>query len=323
MYVKERCEGRMSRDIAAYAGYVEDEAMLLSCSSGGIATALACAMIQRGGYVAGVAYADDFKSARYIVTNRLEDIERLKGSKYVEADKGTVYAEVQALLDRGESVLFFGLPCVVAALRTYLKKDYEQLVAVELICHGPTVQKVHRDYIEHLEKTYGGRVVDFTVRRKQGAWLPSYLYAAFDNGREMSKPFYHTEYGYGFVMMAKKACYSCRFRGENRTGDLMLGDFRGAREQDAFWHPYGVSAILVGSERGQALLHATKGIRLFETTYERIVQNNLNIIQPREMQPRSEKFQQLIVDHDLFYAAQHSKHWTTRLKAWLKKHLAK
>lgn len=308
---------------AAYAGYLEEDAALLSCTSGGIATALSQEMVRRGGYVAGVVYADDYKSAQYHITNRAEDLDRFKGSKYVEVHKGTVYADVKALLEAGEAVLFFGLPCTVAALRAYLKKEYDKLMTVDLICHGPTDARVHRQYIEHLEQTYQSRVVDFSVRRKKDTWLPAYLHAVMENGKEFMKPFYHTEYGYAFSVMAKKACYTCAFRGDKRTGDLMLGDFHGVREEDEFWNPKGVSAILVGSEKGQDMLLHTPGIRLFETTCARIAENNPNVIRPRDSAPQRKKFEELLDSHDLFYAAEHSKAWTTRVKRWVKRLLGK
>ena len=135
-------EEYMKHDIAAYAGYVQDDGELLACSSGGIATALARRVIQQGGYVAGVVYSADFHRAEYYVTNRMEDLDRFKGSKYVETAKGTIYRDVKALLDAGETVLFFGLPCMVAALRGYLQQEYARLIAVELICHGHTSAEV-------------------------------------------------------------------------------------------------------------------------------------------------------------------------------------
>lgn len=309
----------VGHDIAAYAGYVTQSEELLSCSSGGAATALARQMIRRGGYVAGVTYTPDFKEAVYAITNRMEELEKFKGSKYCAVHMGTVYADVKALLDAGESVLFIGLPCTVAALHGYLKEEYERLVTAELICHGPTTAKVHRQYVEHLEKRFGSRLVDFSVKRKKGAWTPGYLYAAFENGQVYEKPFYHTEYGYAFATMAGKACYTCRFRGNNRTGDLMLGDFWGATQQDEFWNKEGVSSILVHTEKGQTLLQETEDLCLFESTFQKIVAGNPNVIKPREDRPNRAKFEQLLESHDLFYAVEHSKPLLTRLKAKLKK----
>lgn len=306
-------------DIAAYAGYVNDRRELMECSSGGVATALARAVIRRGGYVAGVRYSRDFMEAEYEIVHREEDISRFRGSKYVDVRKGSVYKDVQALLDAGETVLFFGLPCVVAALRSFLGREYDRLIAVELICHGPTLPKVHRQYVEYLQKKYNSRVVDFSVKKKMDAWTPGYLYAEFENGQIFREEFYHTEYGYAFSVLAKKACYTCSFRGNNRTGDLMIGDFWGAVEGDAFWNKDGVSSILVHTEKGRDLLLAAEELQLYPTTFERIVEKNPNVIHPRRVRPETAKFEKLLEEHDLFYAAKHSKRLRTRLKAFVKR----
>lgn len=131
-----------SHDLACYAGYIKDDTELLECTSGGIATALARQMIQDGGYVAGVAYSDDFYRAEYLITRNESDLNKFKGSKYFHFDKKTIYKDIKVLLDSNERVLFFGLPCIVAALRSFLGRDYDNLIACELICHGPTSQKV-------------------------------------------------------------------------------------------------------------------------------------------------------------------------------------
>ena len=306
-------------DIAAYAGYIKDNEELLQCSSGGVATAFAHQMIAEGGYVAGVAYSDDFLRAEYKIINTHEETEKLKGSKYIDADKGSVFLQVKEYLENGNKVLFFGLPCTIAALRAFIKKDYDGLIAVELICHGPTSEKVHRDYIEYLQNIFEGKIVDFSVKRKKDSWTPGYLYAAFDNGKTFTEEFYNTEYGYAFAVMAKKQCYSCKFRGNNRTGDIMIGDFWGANENDRFWNKNGVSAILVHNEKGLQWLNANNELQLFETSFERIAEKNQNIIKPRSRRKESAKFEQLFADNDLFYAVEHSKTTLTKIKGVIKK----
>lgn len=305
-------------DIAAYAAYLRDDSELLECASGGAATALARATIRNGGYVAGVAYTDDFSGARYVIVHTEEGLAALKGSKYIDAEKGTVYKDVQALLEQGEQVLFFGLPCVVAALKSVLKQEYDNLLTVELICHGPTDVRVHRQYVEHLETKYQSRLVDFSVKRKKGGWTPGYLYAAFENGQVYEERFYDTAYGYAFRAMAKKPCYSCKFRGDARVGDLTVGDFWGAVPEDPFWNKNGVSAVLVHTEKGLVRLRAAEDIALFETTPQRIIEKNPSVVQPRTPRPETAKFTRLFEEKGLFYAVKHSKSWKVRVKAAMK-----
>ena len=309
--------------LAAYAGYINNHTELLECSSGGIATALARNMIRHGGFVAGVAYSDDFKEAIYHITNSENDLNRFKGSKYIRVKKDDVYTNVQALLNAGESVLFFGTPCVVGALRSYLKQEFEKLLTVELICHGPTDPKVHKQYVERLEKKHKSRLVDFSVKRKKDTWTPQYLYAEFENGKVFEKPFYNTEYGYAFATMSIPACYTCKFRGNNRTGDIMIGDFWGATESDEFWNELGVSSILVHTEKGEAFLKSAEDIHLFPTTVDRILEKNQNILKPRIATSATEKFTKLFAEHDLFYSVKHSRSAKTRIKLFVRNLLPK
>ena len=308
-----------SHTIAAYAGYIKNEKELLECSSGGVATAFARQVIRRGGYVAGVAYSEDFREARYEITNCEADLNRFKGSKYVNVAKGTVFKDVKSLLDNGKQVLFFGLPCMVAGLHSFLKNEYANLLTIELICHGPADEKVHRQYIDYLENQYNSKIIDFSVKRKKNSWTPGYLYAKFENGEFFEKPFYHTEYGYAFSVMSKRSCYSCQFKGNNRTGDIMIGDFWGAQPADNFWNVNGVSSILVHTPAGNEFIKSIDEIKLFPTTFERIVEKNPNIIKPRTARSESRKFEKLFNEHDLFYSAKHSKKLTTRIKAFFKK----
>ena len=150
-------------DVAIYGGYLNDNAKILQSASGGIATALSEFILQQGGYVVGVTYSNDFYKAEYTIIDNIADVQKLKGSKYIDCDKGNVYSDVKKLIDEGQKVLFFGLPCVVGALYSFLGERPKNLLTCELICHGPTYAKVHSDYIEFLEKKYRGKIVDFSV----------------------------------------------------------------------------------------------------------------------------------------------------------------
>lgn len=293
-------------DVAVYGGYLNDNPKILQSTSGGIATALSEYMLQQGGYVIGVAYSNDFRKAEYVVIDDILDIHKLKGSKYIDCDKKNIYFDVKKLVDAGEKVLFFGLPCVVGALYSYIKARPENLLTCELICHGPTYPKVHSDYITFLEKKNKSKIIDFSVRHKNGAWTPGYLYAKFENGHIFQKPFDETEYGFAFSNLSKRSCYSCKFKGNNRKADIMIGDFWGATKEDVFWNKNGVSAIFAETEKGNCFLKSTPGIALFATTFDRAVKKNPMVIKSRNKSVNDEKFAEQLSKKGLIYAAKHA-----------------
>lgn len=287
----------------AYAGYVSNPHELLSCTSGGIATALGRHMLSLGGYVAGVSYSEDFYTARYEIIRDETGLEKLKGSKYIEVKKGSIYRDVRTLLEENKQVLFFGLPCAIAALNASLGREYPNLVTAALICHGPTYAEVHRQFVAHLEQTFGTTVADFTVRRKAEGWTPAYLQARFADGQVYQEKFDATPYGHAFRLLSKKGCYTCPFRKQPRQWDLTIGDFWGAEETDPCWNRDGVSAILTHTQRGLTFLMETPDIRLFEASPERIVEGNPCLVQDRCPKPQREAFLRLLRQQGLWEAS--------------------
>ena len=145
-------------NLRAYAGYFYNQEKLLASSSGGMATAIAEAVIGRGGVVFGVTYSADFKSAEYCCVAHIDDLHKLKGSKYITSQKRirvntqyiSVYSEVQRHLDLGKLVLFIGLGCDVAALYRFCERNHinvDNLYTMDLICYGPTSPRVAAQFI--------------------------------------------------------------------------------------------------------------------------------------------------------------------------------
>lgn len=289
-------------DVAIYGGYVEKKEELLRSTSGGIATALAERMIEKGGYVAGVAYSEDYYSAEYILINNKSDLDKLRGSKYIDTNKNKIYFDIKKLLEQGEQVLFIGLPCAVAALYGFIGNRPENLLTCELICHGPTSQRVHKEYISHLENKYQSKVVDFTVRYKKNHWIPSYLYARFSNGEEFIKPFYETEYGFAFSILVRESCYNCKFKGNNRQGDIMVGDYWGASERDVYWNKYGVSVIFAETSKGNDFIQHVPNIKLFKTSFQKAVRSNTMVIRSKKKDKRYDEFSKLLSEKGLMNA---------------------
>lgn len=181
--------------------------------------------------------------------------------------------------------------------------------------------EVHRQYIEYLEKKYKSKVTEFSVRRKKDAWIPKYMYAGFENGKVFERNFRRTEYCFAFKVYARPSCYDCKFKGDNRVGDMTLGDFWGATRKDVFWNEKGISSIFVHTEKAKKLLLETEGIKLFDSDFERATAVNPMVIKSRKMRPEREKFERLFKKRGLIYAAKHAMRFKDRVSVWLKNHM--
>lgn len=298
--MEEKSQSKNIDSVKVYASFCSDKLMLKSSASGGVAAALSVAVIEAGGYVAGVSYTSDFHDAEYLLINNLEDVKKLQGSKYIRAKLNGIYEKVQSLLDEGAFVLFIGLPCNIAGLKKYLKLEYQNLLSCELICDGPTKTEVHKQYIDFLESKYRSKLKFFSVRYKKYGWPVPYLRAEFENGKVFQEEFYMTEYGYAFRYNKYDSCFKCRFKGSNCIGDLMIGDFWGAKDLDVFWNSDGVSVILVKNEKANEFLKSIHSLDLFEENYERVVLKNERIILPSNNTKDRQAFSKSFDEDGLF-----------------------
>ncbi len=290
-----------------YAGFVRETTYLQKSASGGIASAISQKIINEGGVVYGVAYIDDFTKAEYRKAETLAELEAFRSSKYIQAEKGTIFSDVKDTLEAGKDVLFIGLPCEVAGLKSYLRKKYENLTTAELICHGPTSPKVAEEFIHTLERKYQSRVIGFNVRyKKDGKWTPPYLRAEFENGKVFLESFYATDYGRAFGIFSRPSCYECTYKGDKRVADITLGDYWGCTPEDIFYNQSGVSVIFVHTEKGAALIEGVRDLELTETELEHASKANPMLQTSKTKNPRRDVFTEALVENGLSAACRKS-----------------
>lgn len=150
----------------AYVAQNLNEEDLRTSSSGGGFIAIAKYVLDKGGTVYGAAYQDSPVVAHERV-ERVEDLEKLKGSKYVQSDTCDVYNQVKRDLRDGRLVYFTGTPCQVAGLKLFLRKDYENLITSDLICHGTPSPKIFQNMVKHMEENLNADFKDYSFRDKR------------------------------------------------------------------------------------------------------------------------------------------------------------
>ena len=134
-----------------YAAINKDKSVLENSASGGAFGALANFVFNRGGVVFGCAY-DDWMNPKHVCIDNLSCLKKIQGSKYVQSDIDDTYIQAENYLKNGKWVLFTGTPCQIAGLKAYLRRDYDRLITIDLICHGVPSARFFNGYIRYLEE---------------------------------------------------------------------------------------------------------------------------------------------------------------------------
>ena len=292
----------------SYAAKTNDKEVQLNSSSGGLFGTLANYILTEKGLVVGCEMTQHH-IIHHIVVEKEVDMHKIMGSKYVLSDLGNIFLFIKQQLINNKKVLFCGTPCQVSALLLFLKKRYDYLYTVDVICHGVPSQKAFSKYIEYLEDKYGAKLVDYKFRSKKAAkWGTFKALATFENvhSKKIIKrinadfdPYY---WSFLNCKNYRKSCYSCKFANPERNADLTLGDFWGIEKIVSDMIDYnGVSVVVINSERGKKLLSCVKeNLSLKEVNYDLICQNNGQLTAPSPQPPEREFWYNNIDDKDFF-----------------------
>ena len=264
----------------AYAVKVNNDAYLRKSTSGGAFSALAEHVLNNGGVVYGCAYVDHLK-AKHIRIETLKDLHLLNGSKYVQSDCSDSFKLVKEDLKLKRYVLFSGTPCQVSSLRSFLGKDDDNLITVDIVCHGVTSQAFFDKYIEWYEKKNNIIVNNYDFRSKQNAkWsLAGICYGEDRNTKERieKKIFYYNEYYYYYFLKGlayRESCYQCKYANMDRPGDITLGDMWGAESLNLGYDTAeGCSLFIANSEKGLRLLEEINVTKKKVTTEQAVKLN--------------------------------------------------
>ena len=265
----------VGRPSAVYAARVNDDGELLKASSsGGVFSLLAARTLAAGGVVFGAVWDD-----RWTVVHRsAEDtagVSAMRGSKYLQSRADGCYAEVRRHLDAGRPVLFSGTPCQVAALRGFLNRDTDELLTVEVICHGVPSPEVWLSYLGQ----YPGRLTGVSMRDKSLGWPRSVTRLDYADGTVRKIEFNCFAYAFAVELCNRPSCSECPARSPNSAADLTLGDFGGIdKVAPEFDDGKGVSCVLVRTEKGRKAFDAVRGrCEVREAGYEQVLARNPNL----------------------------------------------
>ena len=251
------------------AGWRKDKEKRMDSSSGGIATLLSEDCIKRSGVVYGVKYERDKGAFFTMIDNNINDLDKIKGSKYVQAEIGDTYKNIINDLRSGKEVLFLGMPCQVAGLNSVIKVQRdgkllsEKLCTVDFLCHGVVPAKYLEEEIGYLEKKYGFHCDSISFRSNDKS--KNYYLSLFEESKlKYCKKAEYQRYFYGFLnsITIRESCLNCLYKTKERVGDITLGDFIGIGRKEKFEVSSEVminpSLILINTVKGKNVLDFSK-----------------------------------------------------------------
>ena len=278
---------KLQEPINVLAARDKDDNELKISASGGAFAAAARVILSHKGVVVGATYNKDLTVSHIIVDN-ITDLQKLQSSKYVQSNTEDTFKQVKNLLRTGKTVLYCGTPCQIGGLRGYLRKDYDNLYTMDLICHGVPSPKLFAKYLLWLGGKMDGEVIYYDFRDKSTGWGLDYMTKTKTKTETKTKtvPCSLDPYYYHFLKgdTYRECCYRCQYSRKERVSDITIGDYWGIeKEHPSFYSTKGVSCILINTNKGKKLWDRISEEFVFiDSTFEKVANANHNLKHPTE-----------------------------------------
>ena len=283
------------RPLKAFAAVNKNKEQLMKSASGGVFSALATNVLNKGGVAFGatVTFEDGHAIPKHIAIDHVEQLPLLQGSKYVQSSIGDTYKQAKMYLQEGRLVLFSGTPCQIGGLYGYLGKDYENLITIDVICHGVPNAKMFDDYLQNERiKRKAQSVIGYSFRDKKKGWgMNGRLDLQFVDKKVKSFYIPARLASYNTLFLDgdtyRENCYSCKYAGALRPSDLTIGDYWGIEvehpellKKKQYEERYGISCILANTDKGIMVCEGINNQILAESTFEKVSNKNGQLKEP-------------------------------------------
>lgn len=308
-----------------YASVSRDKEILKNCASGGIATLISKEFIKNGGIVYGCSGENIFH-VRHIRVDRIEDLHKIQGTKYVQSDISDIFRLIREDLLNGNKVLCIGLSCQIAGIRKFLMRDYENLYSIDMICHGGPSQRMIDDDVKYIKRKFKiDEIENIRFRHKvisnNKLWVKYGIFFSTRFGEECAlegdrDPF---TYGYSNNLIFRDSCYQCKYTNLERVGDLTIGDFWQLGEDSGLTDKLGVSLLLTHTDKGSQLLKLIDhSAILLERELEEAVKGNPQLVEPTKFGKDFKKYRKKAIKSGIVKASNSLRH-SNRLKRRIRK----
>lgn len=276
-----------------YAVMADDFVRMSGVSSGGASTIMMDYFLKNGGYVVGAIYDDEWK-AIHKISNKEEDLKLFKGSKYYQSDTLNVYKETKKILSENKPVLFTGTPCQIAGLKNFLKKDCENLITVDIVCHGTPSYKSFKMFLENAV-SQDEKIESINFRDKKRGWNSEFTVSIKTEKSEYNSNSSQNPFVSAFLknLSIRKSCFTCPFQSTPRQGDITIGDFwKVAKYKKDLDDGKGTSILLVNSPKGAVFFENIKHLfaRSENTPYKAAIRGNSTLVKPTKFNHCRDEF---------------------------------
>lgn len=252
----------------------------LISSSGSIFPPIAEWILEKGGLVVGTAY-DEYFNAKHLIIESQNDLKDIQGSKYLQCKAdNTTFKRIRDELKTGRLVLYSGMACQVEGLKSYLRKDYDNLYTIDLICMGIPSSVVWQKYLNAFFK--GEKILHINFKEKSIGWDTFSFYVKTDK-REFKERGMENLYLQSMFRSwnMRPSCFQCPFKKEERFSDFTLADCWGASKLvPEINDNKGLSSVIVHSKKGHVLWQELSDrIDYREISIEDIAAGNSNLVQ--------------------------------------------
>lgn len=241
---------------ASFAAYSKNEQIRKCSSSGGVFSVLAQIVLKHNGVVFGAAFDDEFQ-VHHIRVESVKDLEKLRGSKYVQSRIEKTFKDAKEILESGREVYFSGTPCQIDGFKNYLGREYENLITQDIICHGVPAPYVWDKYLDSVRNNINSEITQISFRDKLLGWRKYSVRIEGANGKVEMSTFLDNPMMRAYLrdMCLRPSCYECPSKGVKRSSDITLADFWNVSDFiDDFDDDRGTDLIICHSSKGMKLL---------------------------------------------------------------------
>lgn len=282
MYQKHK---NVQEPLSSYMAISKEKAILCQAASGGMFGTFAKVFLETysNSAVAGAAY-DHHRVEHKIIENK-EDIHLLQNSKYVQSQLNDTFLLIENRLKNNENVLFSGTPCQVNALKIFLKREYDNLYTIDIICHGvPSYAFLEADLSSYFD-TKTIQAVTFRAKNKTKPTKSYFILSVMSDNKEKHVVSNRDPYFSLFMRgdSYRESCYCCEFAKTKRVGDITIGDCDSHGYYPDFYPGVSVSTVLINTQKGKSLYEACSSlIEYCDLKLEREAAVNTQLSKPVE-----------------------------------------